>query len=86
MRFIALTSMPEMVWEKSLSRAGIFVQTVEYGLFQPHHTGYVNPSSSFYIKQTVPVSQHGRETSSSRNRNNESNILFNKFGNINTLT
>jgi len=31
--------MPELVWEKGLSRAGIFVQTVEYGLYQLHHAG-----------------------------------------------
>ena len=47
MRFIALTSMPEMVWEKSLSRAGIFVQTVEYGLYQLHHAGVCQSKLEF---------------------------------------
>jgi len=36
---LLLTSMSELVWEKSLSRADIFVQTVEYGLYQLHHAG-----------------------------------------------
>ena len=39
--------MPELVWEKSLSRAGIFVQTVEYGLYQLNHAGVCQSKLEF---------------------------------------
>ena len=39
--------MPELVWEKNLSRAGIFVQAVEYGMYQLHHAGVCQSKVEF---------------------------------------